>query len=59
MKTSKKSKAIELLREVIRYSEGEGKYNFSHLSDYERSNESFDAWQKLSDEIKNFLNSGK
>lgn len=45
----------ELLRRVIAYYEGRGKYNFSHLSNYDRDNAAFDAWQEIRQEIKEAL----
>ncbi|MFH0938951.1 MAG: hypothetical protein V1899_06695 [Planctomycetota bacterium] len=48
-------KGDELLREVIRYHEGKGKYNFSELSDEQRANAAFDAWMDLYNEIKIYL----
>lgn len=44
-----------LLQKVIAYYEGQGKYNFSHLSDYDRDNAAFDAWQEIRQEIKEAL----
>ena len=51
--------AVELLREVIAYNEGDGKYKFDHLPSEQRQNEAFDAWQELRERIKAFLRSGK
>lgn len=44
-----------LLPKVIAYYEGQGKYNFSHLSDHDRDNAAFDAWQEIRQEIKEAL----
>jgi hypothetical protein len=44
-----------LLQKVIAYYEGRGKYNFSHLSNYDRDNAAFDAWQEIRQEIKEAL----
>lgn len=44
-----------LLQKVIAYYEGQGKYNFSHLSNYDRDNAAFDAWQEIRQEIKEAL----
>jgi hypothetical protein len=44
-----------LLQKVIAYYEGQGKYNFSHLSSYDRDNAAFDAWQEIRQEIKEAL----
>lgn len=37
----------DALRDVERYYRGKGEYNFSRLSDEERANASFDAWQDI------------
>lgn len=52
-----KSKNIfrDLCQEVLDYYEGRGKYNFSHLSPYDRDNEAFDAWQLIRQKIKQAL----
>lgn len=44
-----------LLRKVIAYYEGQGKYNFSRLSNYDRDNAAFNAWQEIRQEIKEAL----
>jgi len=49
------NKSNELLQKVIDYYEGKGEFNFSHLSDYDRSNASFDAWQLLINDMKEHL----
>ena len=36
-----------LCQEVLDYYEGKEKYNFSHLSSYDRDNAAFDAWQDI------------
>jgi hypothetical protein len=51
----RKNRAIELLQNVIDCTTGKGKYNFSNLSNYERDNATFDAWQSLEYEIEGFL----
>lgn len=45
----------DLCQEVLEYYEGRGKYNFSHLSPYDRDNEAFDAWQLIRERIKQAL----
>jgi predicted membrane metal-binding protein len=45
----------ELCAEVLAYNEGQGKYNFSHLSFYDRDNAAFDAWQDIRQRIKEAL----
>jgi hypothetical protein len=47
--------AEDYLREVLRYRHGEGRYNFSGLSDYDRANASDDAWNELEQSIRVFL----
>ena len=42
----------ELCKEVLAYRRGEGKYNFSGLSPYDRDNAAFDAWMDLEGRIK-------
>lgn len=39
------------LKEVLAYRKGLGTYDFSNLDPEDRSNESFDAWQKIESEI--------
>lgn len=48
----KRLKAKELLKEVVEYYEGSGKYNFSHLQAPYREQESFDVWMNLLQDIK-------
>jgi hypothetical protein len=45
----------ELCAEVLAYNEGQGKYNFSHLSSYDRDNAAFDAWQDIKQRLKEAL----
>lgn len=46
----------DLCEDVLEYYEGRGKYNFSHLSPYDRDNEAYDAWQLIRERIKQALN---
>jgi hypothetical protein len=46
----------DLCQEVLDYYEGRDKYNFSHLSPYDRDNEAYDAWQLIRERIKQALN---
>lgn len=45
----------DLCQEVLDYYEGRGKYNFSHLSPYDRDNAAYDAWQLIRERIKQAL----
>ena len=45
----------DLCAEVLAYNEGQGKYNFSHLSPYDRDNATFDAWQDIKQKLKEAL----
>lgn len=47
--------AIYLLREVIDYYHGLGKYDFSSTESSQRDNQAFDSWQVLKTEIESFL----
>lgn len=49
------TKAEKLLEKVIKYNDGIEEYNFSKLSDFDRENASFDAWRKIEEEIRNYL----
>lgn len=40
-----------VLEEILTYRRGEGVYDFSKLGPEERSNESFDAWQRIESEM--------
>lgn len=53
--TLHRSEAVELLNEVMKYREGRGKYNFSHVPEDQQANEAFDAWQEIENKIKKFL----
>jgi len=44
-----------LCREVLAYMRGEGRYNFSGLSCYDRDNAAFDAWIDLEQRIRGAL----
>jgi hypothetical protein len=44
-----------LCAKVLAYNEGRDNYNFSHLKDYDRDNEAFDAWQEIKAELKSAL----
>lgn len=44
-----------LCAKVLAYNLGEGQYNFSGLSDYDRDNAAFDAWQEIKAELKSAL----
>lgn len=44
-----------LCAEVLAYSEGKEKYNFSRLSRYDRDNAAFDAWQDIKQRLKEAL----
>jgi len=48
-------KSIELLQKVLNYYEGKEEYDFSGLDENDRNNEAFDAWIKISQEIKSYL----
>lgn len=58
-----KSKGLEeenmrlktVLSKVKNFHEGNGKYNFSHMNDNDRGNASFDEWQNIYYEIKEFF----
>jgi hypothetical protein len=54
-----KNRAIELLQKVMDYQYGRGAYDFSKLSDCKRENAAFDAWQNISEEIKEILNENR
>lgn len=45
----------DLCQEVLDYYERQDKYNFSHLSPYDRDNEAFDAWQLIRERIRQAL----
>lgn len=45
----------ELCQEVLDYYEGRGKYNFTHLSHYDRDNAAFDSWQDIRQRIQSSL----
>jgi hypothetical protein len=47
--------ADKLLKKVIAYNEGIGEYDFSNLSNYDRLNEAFDAWQEIKNEINHYF----
>ena len=51
--------AIALITKIKNFHEGRGKYNFSSLSDSDRTNEEFDAWQDIYLEINEFLRKNK
>lgn len=42
----------QLCQEVLDYYEGKEKYNFAHLSSYDRDNVAFDAWQDIRHRIR-------
>lgn len=44
-----------LLRDIMNYHLGNGKYNFSNLPEDQRSNEAFDAWMELKAKIEKSL----
>lgn len=48
-------KAIELLREVMRFRKGEGKYDFSHMEPYDEANAVADAWDNLKIRVRALL----
>jgi hypothetical protein len=48
-----------LLREVLAYRHGEGKYNFSRLPDEERGIASLEAWESLETRIESHLSNNK
>jgi hypothetical protein len=50
-KIQKENDSDKLLRMVIDYSDGNGKYNFSNLNKYDKANARFDAWQVIRSEI--------
>ena len=45
----------ELCAEVLAFHHGEGCYNFSGLSPYDRDNAAFDAWQDIRQRLKSAL----
>ena len=47
------------IEEVLCYRRGEGNYNFSGLSDYDRSNALFDAWQEIEGRLSALIASHK
>lgn len=46
-----------LLKEVLDFHYGKGKYNFSRCPEDQQANDAFDAWLELRSEIENFLDS--
>ena len=48
-------KARELLREVMRFRKGEGKYDFSKLEPYDEANALQDAWDYIEVRIQTLL----
>ncbi len=57
MQRTRKNYADKLLQKVIDYNEGNGKYNLSHMNDYDRKNASYYAWNEIKAEIKEYLGS--
>lgn len=53
--TMSDDKAIELLREVMRFRKGEGKYDFSKLEPYDEANALTDAWDYIELRIQTLL----
>jgi hypothetical protein len=40
-----------VLQDVRAYNKGDGRFNFSTLSNYDRENASYDAWQEIAERI--------
>jgi hypothetical protein len=49
------SKADKLLKEVLNYRRGEGKYDFRYLCQYDAVTESRAAWQEIESRIVDYL----
>jgi len=49
----------DLIKEVIDYHEGNGKYNFSHLHWKVREDAMHDAWADIYDKLKEAVNNGQ
>jgi len=43
--------AVDLCIEIYNFAQGNGKYDFSKLSDYDRENAAFDAWSKIEEKL--------
>lgn len=44
--------AVDLCKDIYSYCTGKGKYDFSHLSVYDRENAAFDAWLPLEERLR-------
>ena len=46
---------LNICKKILKYREGKGEYNFSTLSETERSYATMDAWDELEMELRNII----